>query len=122
MTARGGAIVAGNEEHPGTYRAAALPDLPFPDDAFDLALCSHLLFTWSDLLDEAWHEGALDELLRVARQVRVFPLVVQGSGDAVPFLPRLLDRLRDQGHVARVVDVPYEFQRGGNRVLEVHRA
>ena len=30
---------------------AALPDLPFPDDAFDLVLSSHLLFTYADRLD-----------------------------------------------------------------------
>ena len=44
------------EAHPETYAAGALPHLPFRDDAFELALCSHLLFTWSDVLDEQWHE------------------------------------------------------------------
>ncbi len=106
----------------GGYVAGALPGLPLADDAVDLALCSHLLFTWSDVLDEHWHDAALTELLRVARQVRVFPLVVQGTGDAVPFLPRLLDRLRERGHRAEVVPVGYEFQRGADRMLVVTRA
>jgi len=107
---------------PGSYVAGALPGLPFADGAVDLALCSHLLFTWSDVLGEQWHDAALTELLRVARQVRVFPLVVQGTGDAVPFLPRLLDRLRDRGHRVDVVRVGYEFQRGADRLLVVTRA
>jgi SAM-dependent methyltransferase len=115
------AFVADLRDHPETYVPGALPALPFADDAFALALCSHLLFTWSDVLDEEWHEQALLELLRVARDVRVFPLVVQGTGEPVPFLPTLLDRLRDQGLRVDVVDVPYEFQRGADRMLSVTR-
>jgi hypothetical protein len=115
------AFMADLRTHPAGYVAGALPRLPFTDDVFDLALCSHLLFTWSDVLDEDWHESAVTELLRVAREVRVFPLVVQGSGDAVPFLPALMDRFRELGHRVDVVDVPYEFQRGATRMLTIRR-
>lgn len=107
--------------HPGGYVPGALPELPFADHTFDLALCSHLLFTWSDVLGEVWHGEALSELLRVAREVRVFPLVVQGTGDAAPFLSGVLDCLRQRGHRADVVQVPYEFQRGANEMLKVVR-
>jgi hypothetical protein len=37
--------VAGRTE--GRYVKAELPGLPFSDDSFDLALCSHLLFLYS---------------------------------------------------------------------------
>jgi hypothetical protein len=117
----GAAFLADLRAHPATYVPGALPGLPFADDAFDLALCSHLLFTWSDVLDEPWHEDALTELLRVAREVRVFPMVVQGTGDPVPFLPRLVDRFRGRGHQVDAVAVPYEFQRGADRMLTVRR-
>lgn len=116
-----GRFVADLQAHPGRYVAGALPRLPFADNTFDLALCSHLLFTWSDIFDEDWHLQALLELLRVAPQVRVFPLVVQGSGDPVPFLPRVLDRLRTHGQDVVVTQVPYEFQRGANQMLTVRR-
>ena len=116
------AFVADLRDHPDTYVPGALPGLPFADEAFDLALCSHLLFTWSDVLGEEWHEQALLDLLRVAREVRVFPLVVQGTGESVPFLPGLVDRLREHGHRADVVDVPYEFQRGAHEMLRVSRS
>ena len=116
------AFAADLRARPGSYVPGVIPRLPFADDAFDLALCSHLLFTWSDVLDEAWHDAALRELLRVAPQVRVFPLVVQATGDPVPFLPFLLDGLRRRGCRADVVDVPYEFQRGGSEMLVVTRA
>lgn len=103
--------------HPERYVAGSLPHLPFADRSFDLALCSHLLFTWSDVFDEAWHEAALRELARVAGEVRVFPLVVQGTGDPVGFLPGLLDRLRADGWRADVLRVPYRFQRAGDEML-----
>lgn len=118
--------------NPGAYVPGALPDLPLPDDAFRLALTSHLLFTWADVavatpagevvLDEAWHRAALLELLRVAPEVRVFPLVRQGDGADVPFLPRLLDTLRAGGHSAELRKVAYEFQRGADQMLVLRRA
>lgn len=104
---------------PSRYVAASLPDLPFPDAAFDLALCSHLLFTWADTLDEQWHEEALRELLRVAHEVRVFPLVLQGSGAPVPFLPTLMERLRSEGYGAELKSVEYEFQVGASQMLKL---
>lgn len=113
------AFAADFERSPSRYLPGELPRLPFPDGAFDLALCSHLLFTWSDVLDEAWHEDALRELLRVAPEVRVFPLVVKGTGDPVAFLPALVDRLRDDGHTVDVVAVPYEFQVGAHHMLRL---
>ena len=103
----------GGSDH---YVAAALPRLPFADASFDLALCSHLLFTWANVFDEAWHEAAIREMARVAGEVRVFPLVHQGSGEPVEFLDALCDRLAaDAGLVARVERVPYAFQLGGDR-------
>ena len=115
------AFLADLRAHPATYVPGELPALPFADGAFDLALCSHLLFTWSDVLGEEWHEQALLDLLRVAPEVRVFPLVEQGTGEPVPFLPGLLDRFRGEGHRVDVVDVPYEFQRGAHRMLVLRR-
>lgn len=109
-------------QHPERYLAGALPDLPLADDAADLVLCSHLLFTWSGTFDEAWQLAALRELLRVARrEVRVFPLVVAGSGDPVPYLADLMAELASDGVDARRQRVPYEFQRGGNEMLSLTR-
>ena len=57
------------------YVAAALPDLPFPDGTFDLALCSHFLFLYSERLGGDFHVEAARELCRVAAEVRIFPLL-----------------------------------------------
>lgn len=104
--------------NPGRYVAAALPRLPLADESVDLALCSHLLFTWSEQLGHEWHLAALREMLRVVRrEIRVFPLVVQGTGAQVPFLADLLSQLRSEGHDLEVRRVPYEFQRGADSML-----
>lgn len=113
-------FIADLHARPERYVAGALPDLPLSSDSVDLVLCSHLLFTWSDQLGEEWHRRALAELVRVARrEIRVFPVVVQGTGDAVAFLDRLRAELDALGHRTHLRDVPYRFQRGGDQMLLV---
>lgn len=110
-------FLADRQAHPDRYVTASLPELPFDDGRFELALCSHLLFTWSDRFGEEWHLAALRELARVAAEVRVFPLVVQGNGADVPFLGRLRTELAEEGVSSEIRTVDYEFQRGANEML-----
>jgi len=104
----------------GRYLAAALPALPFADGSFALALCSHLLCLYDDALDSAFHLAALAELCRVAGEVRVFPLIAL-DGRPSPHLAPVLAALRRQGLTADTPPVPFEFQRGANRMLRVRR-
>lgn len=104
-------------EHRERYVAASLPSLPFDDGAFDLAVCSHLLFTWADQLGYVWHLASLRELLRVAREVRVFPTVLQGAGEPVPFWEQLMDQLRADGVTLETRRVGYEFQIAATEML-----
>jgi hypothetical protein len=106
---------------PGHYVAGTLPRLPFRNRAADLVLCSHLLFTWSDVLDRDWHRDAILELARVGAEVRIFPLVVQGTGDEIGWLPELCDELRRLGLEVSERKVPYEFQTGADRMLVICR-
>ncbi|WP_425307469.1 methyltransferase domain-containing protein [Ammonicoccus fulvus] len=114
-------FLADRQDHPERYVTGALPRLPFDDDSFDLALCSHLLFTWADVFDEAWHDAALAELLRIAPEVRIFPFALRGAGDAIEFVPRVLDRLRRAGHGVEVRATAYEFQVDVKDVLVLTR-
>ncbi|WP_448217490.1 class I SAM-dependent methyltransferase [Endozoicomonas sp. 2B-B] len=57
------------------YIDASLPDLPFSDKEFDLALCSHFLFLYSEHFTESQHLESIMELCRVSKEVRVYPLV-----------------------------------------------
>jgi hypothetical protein len=105
----------------GRYVAAALPALPWSGDAFDLALCSHYLFLYSEHVDLAAHVAAIREMCRVAREARVFPLLALGSRPS-PHVEPVRAALADAGLVATIERVPYEFQRGGDRMLRVRRA
>jgi hypothetical protein len=99
-----------------------LPDLPLASAEFDLAVCSHLLFTWADELGRDWHRAAIVELARVAREVRVYPTVMQGAGDPVPFWDALMTDLAGAGLRSELRDVGYRFQVGADRMLVVTRA
>jgi SAM-dependent methyltransferase len=114
-------FLADRSTSPAAYVAGALPRLPFTDAAFDLLVCSHLLFTWADTLGLAWHRAALVEMTRVARQVRVFPTVLQGAGEPVPFWDELMADLGEAGVTSAVRQVGYRLQRTGDRMLVVSR-
>ncbi len=100
------------------YLPRALPNLGFAEGAFDLALCSHFLFTYSELLSTDFHISSIEEMCRVAAEARVFPLL-QGYGGRSPHLQPVVGRLKERGYRVEVVRVPYEFQRGGDEMLAV---
>lgn len=104
----------------GRYIDSELPALPFADRAFEIALCSHLLFLYSVQLGDAFHRAAVLEMCRVADEVRIFPLLALG-GEPSPFVPMCLRELRAAGHEVSIEKVPYEFQRGGNLMMRVRR-
>ena len=110
---------ADREAHPERYVAASLPALPFADDSFALALCSHFLFLYSAELSSALHVESLRELVRVAREVRVFPLVDM-DGKRSRHLAPALEALRAEAH-AECVRVPFEFRRGATEMLRLQR-
>ncbi len=57
------------------YIEGEMPTLPFPDGHFDLALSSHFLLLYSDHLSAEFHEHAVREMMRVAAEVRIFPIL-----------------------------------------------
>ena len=59
----------------GKYINGALPELPFKNKEFDLALCSHYLFLYSDHINKEQHIASMKELCRVAKEIRVYPLL-----------------------------------------------
>ncbi|MFJ8959809.1 class I SAM-dependent methyltransferase [Lentzea sp. NPDC102401] len=98
------------------YTAARLPELPFPDNSFDLALSGNLLFAHPGQLDENTTIEFLAELLRVACEVRIFPVTDRMSVPH-PLLDSIVDTLRVNGVIATTLDVPYRLQCGGTRML-----
>ena len=102
----------------GRYVDGKLPSLPFETGQFDLALSSHFLFLYSAHLSAEFHLQALREMLRVAREVRVFPLLMLGGAPS-PHIALVKETLAVEGFDFEIKRVPYEFQRGGNKMLVI---
>ncbi len=105
----------------GRYVHAALPRLPFPDKSFSLVLSSHFLFLYGDRLDLDFHKACLKEMARVSSgEVRIFPL--QGL-NAKPYhhMKEILSFLKSENVDAEIREVPFEFQKGSNKVMRLKR-
>ena len=100
----------------GRYVEGELPQLPFADKEFDLAVCSHLLFLYSEQLPEDFHIASIRELCRVADEVRIFPLLELGARKS-RHIPAVIDDLSESGYSVTFAPVAYEFQRGGNQMM-----
>lgn len=105
----------------GRYVAAALPNLPFEDGAFDVVVCSHFLFLYSAQLDEDFHLAAIREMLRVGHEARIFPLL-DLDGAPSRHLEPICAELQAIGYRTDADRIGYEFQKGGDRMLRVTAA
>jgi hypothetical protein len=108
----------------GRYQVACLPRLPFAEGEFRLALVSHLLFLYSGNLNASFHVESALELLRVAGEVRIFPLLTLDRRWS-PHIQPVVSALEAAGSTVEIVPVPYEFQRAeghaGRRMLRAYR-
>jgi len=95
--------------------------LPFADGAFGVALCSHFLFLYDERWGEAFHLKAVREMLRVAGDVRVFPLL-DLHGRPSEMVSPVMAALRKQGYALELRRIPYEFQKGGHTMLRIARS
>lgn len=105
----------------GRYDIGKLPRLNYPDASYDLGLCSHFLFLYSDQFDRTFHLNSVREMLRVCREVRIFPLMnldLQPS----PHLEFVIKNLINLDYRCEIKTVVYELQRNGNKMLRItHR-
>ena len=104
----------------GRYLPQSLPKLYFGDGQFDLAVCSHLLFLYSDQLSLDFHRQSIKELCRVSREVRIFPLLALDCRMS-PYISPIQSYFRDMGYAIDILHVPYEFQKGGNEMMRIRR-
>ena len=102
------------------YMAESVPFLCFPDNSFNLAIVSHFLFLYSDYLDLKFHIDTISELCCVCGETRIFPLLQLGAIPS-PHVEPIGDHFRSEGYDVEQIQVPYEFQRGGNLMLKVKR-
>lgn len=102
----------------GRYLFQSLPNLDFADRQFELCLCSHLLFLYSEQLSLEFHINSIFELLRICPEVRIFPLL-KLNGEPSPYLDPVMQELSSKGFSVQIQPVAYEFQKGGNQMLKV---
>jgi hypothetical protein len=100
------------------YIPGELPFLPFSDKEFDLALCSHFLFLYTDNLSLEFHLKSIEELCRVSNEVRIFPLL-DLNADRSSYVDPIIDFLRMRNRNVKEIKVAYEFQKGGNTMLRI---
>jgi hypothetical protein len=94
----------------GRYVTGTLPNLPFMDNTYDLALCTHSLSRDDEQPDAALQLNGIQELCRVAEEVRIFPLAPLVSVETA---------LRELGFNVTRIPVAGEFQQGANHVLRI---
>ncbi|NIP50529.1 MAG: methyltransferase domain-containing protein [candidate division Zixibacteria bacterium] len=102
----------------GRYLPESLPSLPFRDKEFDLVLCSHFLFLYTEQLSLDFHKKAVTEMCRVAREIRIFPLIDLDLNKS-SYIPTICSILHQDGFTVEILEVPYEFQRGGNEMMRI---
>ena len=100
----------------GRYLAGALPTLDFENEQFDLALCSHFLFLYSEHFSLDQHIKSVLELCRVAKEVRIYPLVSL-DGKKSPHLDAVINKLKKHNIKTLRQKVDYEFQQGATEML-----
>ncbi len=105
----------GKAEH--RYVAGAVPDLP-TERRYDLVLCSHFLFLYSEQLSYDFHQRAILKLLECSRELRIFPLLTLGL-ERSPYLDDLRRELDQRGYFSEITKVDYELQPGGNEMLKI---
>ena len=106
----------GKEE--ARYIFGELPHLSYSDQQYDLALCSHFLFLYSEQYDFEFHLASILEMLRAAKEVRIFPLLTLAL-KASPYLERIIEELKILNYQVSIEKVEYELQKGGNQMLKI---
>ncbi len=101
----------------GRYVAHSLPDsIDLPDKYYDIGLSSHFLLMYTDLGYD-FHIRAIDEMLRLCREVRIFPVCDLDGRDSK--LIKDVIEYFDREHIVDISETKYEFQKAANKVLKI---
>ncbi|MBD5130555.1 MAG: SAM-dependent methyltransferase [Ruminococcaceae bacterium] len=103
----------------GRYVYHELPDrLPFEDNYFGIGLSSHFLLMYTSLGYD-FHIKAMSEMLRVCREIRIFP-IVDLDANKTELIGSVIGHFRENYRV-EIVDTDYEFQKGDNKLLTIQK-
>lgn len=104
-------------EDPKGYICAELPYLPFGDGDFDLVVYANFLFLYEDLLNYKFHVESVREMLRVGREVRIFPVFNLHKGIRSRYLKGVVSALKE--YDVRVEKVRHYRDAGFNEMLRI---
>ncbi|MDE6672307.1 MAG: class I SAM-dependent methyltransferase [Ruminococcus sp.] len=97
------------------YIFHALPEkLPYNDNTFDIGLSSHFLMMYTSLGYD-FHIKAISEMLRVCREIRIFP-IVDLDANKTSLINDVLSYFNNH-YTTEIVTTNYEFQKGENKLL-----
>lgn len=86
------------------------------DCHFDLGISSHFLLMYT-ALGYDFHISAINEMLRVCKEVRIFPLVDLDANDS-NMISDVVEHYKALYKV-EIQETGYEFQKGANRLLVI---
>ncbi len=99
----------------GRYVTHQLPEkTQFKDKEFELGLSSHFLILYEKLGLE-FHLKSLTEMMRICKEVRIFPLL-NLNAEKSKVLEPIVKHFSEMYEV-KIEQVNYEFQKGGNQML-----
>ena len=106
---------AGKEEN--RYIPHELPNKTnFSDKHFDIGLSSHFLLLYSNLgLD--FHIKSIDEILRICKEVRIFPILDLDAKESSMLKP-IIDNY-SRGYDVKIEKTDYMFQKDGDKMLVI---
>ncbi len=102
----------------GRYLALQEQSLPFKDFQFDLALCAHYFFADAGDIHLTTQLASILALTRVAKEIRIFPLIDR-FGKPSPLIGPVLLALQQANLGVEVRDVSYHLQSAGHAMLRV---
>lgn len=102
----------------GRYLFAEQTSLPFPNFFFDYALSAHHFFSAMAPQTLPYHVETIAELARVAKEVRIFPLV-DAQGVPSELLGPVILALQQKNFGIEVRNVGYHLQPKGNAMLRI---
>lgn len=99
----------------GRYVCHELPNrLPLEENTFDIGLSSHFLLMYTSLGYD-FHIKAISEMLRVCKEVRIFPIVDLDANET-SLTADVISYFRKKCYV-EIQDTTYRFQKGANKML-----
>lgn len=99
------------------YICHSLPErLLYKEDSFDIGLSSHFLLMYTDLGYD-FHIQAITEMLRVCKEIRIFP-IVNLDAEKTELITKVIEYFKNDYDV-EIRKTQYEFQKGGNSMLVI---